>query len=154
MKTNNRDIDYRDYIKSIKLDKKSDLLICIPTYNSYGLTKNTINSFLMQNGVSFDICIIGSTLELDYLKKDFPDLNIVYLKTNYGCTGAYYLSAIISQLFEYEYTMINDNEAVFLKNDSLRILLDFCVNNSAKVCAATPYNIDYGVPVKNISFQI
>lgn len=134
------DLNFKDYILSINLNKSSDLLICIPSYNSYAITSKTIESFLFQKKIKFDILVIGPSGDIEKLAENFPQINYCITKDNYGSSGNQLLNIFISKHNLYKYFILTDNDARLIEENTLNTILNIlisrklvCVLNSTAV---------------------
>ena len=107
-------IDYQELILYENIIKRCDLIICIPTFNSYEVTKATIQSFYDQEGVEKDILITGPSGDIEKLKAFYPDINYVLTKDNYGSSGNQLINIFMAKKYNYEFIMLNDNDAMLL----------------------------------------
>lgn len=134
-------MDYLNYIIKSRILKRSDIQINIPTFNSYEITKNTIQKLYNQKNIRFDILLIDNGSD-DYEKliQDFPDINYVLLKENTGSNGAQRIGAELALKNKYEYIIFTDNDAILLDNYGLAKMKENFINR--KVVAVVPQNID------------
>lgn len=134
--------NFLHYIIKSKIIKKNNIQINIPTFNSYEITKNTIQGLYSQKNINFDILLIDNASE-DYKKltKDFLDINYVVLKENTGSSGAQRIGAELALKNGYDYIIFTDNDAILLSNDVLkRMFLKF--DKDDRIGAVVPKNIE------------
>lgn len=122
--------NFMDFIYIIELVKRNDLLICIPTFNSYDVTSKTIEEFYSQSYKKFDIMVIGASGDPEKLKERFPGINICVVNGNYGSSGNQLLNIFISQFYDYKYVMPNDNDAILLDKDGLSKMMENMTRNN------------------------
>ncbi len=115
--------NYYNYIKSIHLNKRYKLLVCIPTFKSFEITSKSIKSLYNQKDISFDLLVIGPSGDIELLVEKFPDINFCITKDNYGSSGNQLLNIYISKDFKYEYVVLTDNDAFFLDDFGLSKML-------------------------------
>lgn len=132
---------YLNYIKELKIKKLNDILVCVPTFNSFELTSTTIESFLQQEGVGFDILVIGPEGDIEKLVKKYSQLNFCITKDNYGSSGNQLLNIFISSDSSYKYTLLNDNDCVFLSKNGLNYLLKKLESGNFYVAKHKSYGI-------------
>ena len=87
--------NYKNYIQKLHLNKKNDLLICMPTFNSYDITSQTIKSFYEQENVDFDLMVIGPSGDIEKLSQRYPEINYCITKENFGSSGNFLISIFI-----------------------------------------------------------
>lgn len=121
---------YKEYIKLINIRCLNELLICIPTFNSYELTCNAIENFYKQKDINFDILIIGSSNDIFDILKKYPKINYCLTNDNYGGCGNFLLSLYISNANKYKFTMLSDNDALIIGNSSLKKMLNYLLSNN------------------------
>jgi hypothetical protein len=138
MKVNISKNNFFEYIEKTSIIKKNDLLICIPTFRSYEVTKETIISFLNQTGVTKDILVTGPSGDIEKLIEDFPEINYCLTKDNFGSSGNQLLNIFICKNYNYKYAVLNDNDARFIDNNSLSIMLENLKEN--KLLVTFPIN--------------
>ncbi|MBU1132069.1 glycosyltransferase [Patescibacteria group bacterium] len=109
-----------DYIVKADIEKKSDIVIIIPTFCSAEITSRLIPVLREQTGIDFDILIVDNASE-DYLslKKNFPEINYVLSSENTGVCGAVSLGMELARQNGYEFFILSDNDSIILGNDSL-----------------------------------
>jgi GT2 family glycosyltransferase len=129
--------NYHRYIKNKKVTKSNDLIICIPTYNSFQLTKSTIDTFYSQSFKDFDLIIIGESGDIEKLNNVFPSINFILTNENYGGTANKLIGMYLAIEMNYEYCMINDNDSYLLNNDGLEILMKNIRNNNCMAVRAS-----------------
>lgn len=118
------DYTLNDYIRELKINKKSDLLICIPTFNSFEVTSSTIKKFYTQKDVKFDILVTGPSGDVEKIYQKFPNVNYCLTKDNYGGSGNQLINIYLSKVFKYEFFMLTDNDAFLLEDNGLKSMLD------------------------------
>lgn len=112
--------NFFEFIEKISINKVNDLIICLPTFNSFEITKATINSFFAQENINFDLLIIGPSGDIEKLVEVFPNINFCLTKDNFGSSGNQLLNIYLSNYFNYKFTMLSDNDAVLLEKDGLQ----------------------------------
>jgi|GEM_PF-1698476 len=137
--------NYLHLINILKIEKRADIQINIPTYNGYEITKATVKALLEQSGVSFDILLIDNNSQ-DYikLKEDFPSINYVVLETNTGSSGAQRIGAELAIKYGYEHIVFTDNDALLLDKYGIAKMRRGLDELGKNVGAIHPINIDSG----------
>lgn len=130
--------NYKNYIQKLHLNKKNDLLICMPTFNSYDITSQTIKSFYEQEAVDFDLMVIGPSGDIEKLSETYPQINYCITKENFGSSGNFLISIFITKNSEYLYTMLTDNDALLLDKDGISKLIE--ILNKDNLYLVTPVN--------------
>lgn len=132
-----------NYLKLIKeefINKKSEFIVCIPTYQSYEITKKTISRFLLQKKVIFDLLVTGPSGDIEKLYKDFPFINFVLTKDNYGSSGNQLINIAVALKYDYKYIVLNDNDAFFISSNGLFRLLSLLKSNSVMAVRGKNYD--------------
>jgi hypothetical protein len=145
------DQDAKSLIRELLINKKSDLLVCIPTFKSYEITKDTINSFLNQTGVNLDILITGPTGDIEMLCKDFPKINYCITIDNFGSSGNQLINIYLCKKYNYKYAVLNDNDAQLSETNSLSIMLNHLKDKKLLVTFPTN-NLDTMADTDRLSF--
>jgi len=135
-------INFDTLILEKRIEKNAELLICIPTFKSYEITKQTVLSFLNQEDVHFDILISGVSGDIELLAKDFPNINYIITKDNYGSSGNQILNIFISKKYNYKFVMLNDNDSRFEKYDSLKKMIHNMLDNDLLVTFPLHENLE------------
>jgi len=116
--------NFKRYLKTLSLNKKAEMLICIPTFNSFSVTKSTIESYLKQKNVKFDLLITGPSGDIEELAKFFPEINFCITYDNYGSSGNQLLNLFICKFYKYKFFSLTDNDAVLLDEFGLDKMLN------------------------------
>ena len=153
-------MNYLNYINKSKIDKRSNIQINIPTFNSYEITKNTIKNLLKQKGIQFDILLIDNGSD-DYKKliKNFPQINYVVLKENTGSGGAQRIGAELALGNKYKYIIFTDNDAILLDTLGLSKMKKKLDSSSDLVAVVPSHTESFGLSyhkdfyVRNWSFH-
>jgi GT2 family glycosyltransferase len=129
--------NYLHYIQQSRITKRSNILINIPTYQSYLVTKKSIKYLLKQTNIQFDILIIDNgSNDCQRLKKDFPFINYIVLKKNTGSSGAQRIGMELAIKYKYEFVVCVDNDARLLDNDALSKLYTKIINDNSIGCVS------------------
>ena len=147
-----KEIDFQNLIADELVKKTCDLIICIPTFNSYEVTKATIQSFYDQEGVEKDILITGPSGDIEKLKAFYPDINYVLTKDNYGSSGNQLINIFMAKKYNYEFIMLNDNDARLVDNESLGILMKNLKKNNLLVTFPIPTSKKYEDELEKCDF--
>jgi len=141
--------NYQNLILIEKINKKEDLLICIPTYNSYEITKKTIIMFKNQQNVNFDILITGPSGDIELLTNDFNDLNFIVSKENYGHAGHELINIYIAKKYNYDYVVLNDNDSRLMSENGLSQMLHNIKSRDLLVTFPLQYLVNYSQNIDN-----
>lgn len=135
-------MDYLHYITQSRIVKKSNIQVNIPTYNSYEVTKATIQKLYQQKDITIDVLLIdNNTKDYEKLMKDFPSLNYVLLKDNTGSGGSQRIGIEVALKHEYEYVICTDNDALLLDDYGLSKMYKKITTYSGLGCVV-PNNIE------------
>jgi len=143
--------NYKNYIQKLHLNKKNDLLICMPTFNSYDITSQTIKSFYEQENVDFDLMVIGPSGDIEKLSQRYPEINYCITKENFGSSGNFLISIFITKNSEYLNTMLTDNDALLLDKDGISRLNE--ILNKDDLYLVTPVNSTRKLEQREISLE-
>jgi GT2 family glycosyltransferase len=147
-----QEINFQELIQIEYVNKTCDLLICIPTFNSFDITKDTIQSFISQVGLKSDILVTGPSGDIDKLRVLFPQINYVLTKDNYGSSGNQLINIFIVKKYGYKYFLLNDNDAKFKENTSLVKMLNNLKKNNLLVTYPILISQKFGIESKKFAF--
>lgn len=143
---------YEDYVLENNIEKRNKLVVNIPTFKTYEITKQTIEMLMAQKGIKFDITIIGPSGDIESLLKDFPQLNHILLKDNYGSSGAQAIGIYFALKNEYEFICVTDNDALLLEDTGLSRLMQRLTQNETTTAVVPRHTESFPreSPEKNI----
>jgi len=123
------------------MDKSSKISIIIPNYNGKSFLKECLDSIKNQNYPNYDITVIDNASEdgsVEFIRKNYPEVNLITNNTNLGFAAAVNLG-IDSSSNEYVLILNNDTQ---LDVECISNLYK-CIKNEKSVFAVTSKMIQY-----------
>lgn len=138
-----------------EISYKIDLSIVIINYNSYDLSKETLETLIFNtNEIIYEIIIVDNNStdgSLEKLQNEFQELIFIKNAENLGFAKA---NNIGMKIAKGKYLLFLNNDIIFLEN-SLKQLIDFLESkkNDSILVAPQLLNSDYSVQMSTYSFQ-
>ena len=138
-------------VDKIEINKSSTILVVIPTYNSYEITRSTVSKLYNQTGVNIDILVVDNgSSDYSKLSNDFSNLSYISLKKNTGSSGAQWFGINTAVRYKYDYVVLTDNDAVLIGTDALGKLYKVIESNRSLGCVV-PSHIE--LPIKKNKYH-
>ncbi|MDI6644789.1 MAG: glycosyltransferase family 2 protein [Methanobacteriaceae archaeon] len=123
------------------MDKSSKINIIIPNYNGKTFLKECLDSIKTQNYPNYDITIIDNASEdgsVEFIKKNYPEINLIKKNTNIGFAAAVNLGINNSSA---DYILILNNDTQL----DVKCILNLykCIKNENSIFAVTSKMIQY-----------
>jgi GT2 family glycosyltransferase len=133
---------FENQIEKSRIVRRHPVQVTVPTFQSYEVTKKTIEKLFAQRNVAIDILLIDNHSE-DYvqLSQDFPQINYIVAKENTGSGGAQCLGMHAAIFYDYEILVCTDNDALLLSDDGLSKLLQR-INPQKGIECVVPQNVE------------
>ena len=133
---------FENQLAASRIVRRHSVQVTVPTFQSYEVTKKTIEKLLAQKDAAVDILLVDNNSQ-DYvqLAQDFPQINYLVAKVNTGSGGAQCLGMHAAIFYGYETLICTDNDALLLSDDGLSKLLARLDPNNGIACVI-PQNVE------------